>query len=240
MVENFSNTCAADVPRLPEGASVVLGGLLTAVKQRTTQRGRSAGQTTAILTMEDKTGSFEMVAFSEIYAKYSHLLQEDKALFVVGKIQKRDDGVTLMPQRFLPAEKSEEFARGVSIVLHPDRLRQAGGGEPASGEAGEALVEQKLRELRDVLRETVAGEGPEVPVLFEIHEQGKIFTVDCNGTRVKAIADLKRRVGRVLGDEDCCSLSGPRRLTPIVAETSAEIPLLPRQENEPAELEMVH
>ncbi len=123
----------------------------------------------------------------------------------------------------------------MQIVLHPDRFK-----DPGSPETGEAAIEQKLRQLRDVLRETVAGEGPEVPVLFEIHEQGKIFTVDCNGTRVKAIADLKERVGRILGDDDCCSLKGPRRLVPIVAETSAEIPILPRQEGEAVELEMVN
>ncbi len=167
---------------------------------------------------------------------------------MVGKIQKREDGVSLMPQRFLPAERAEEFARGVSIVVHPDRLRRlaapagsaATGLEGEAGADGEAVVEEKLRQLRDVLRETVSGAGPEVPVLFEIHEQGKIFTVDCNGTRIKAVADLQARVGRVLGDEDCCTLSGPRRLTPVAPEPSAEIPLPPRPENEPAELEMVH
>ena len=236
MVEHFSNTCAADVPRLAEGAGVVLGGLVTAVKQRTTQRGRSAGQTMAIFTLEDKTGSLELVAFSEIYAKYSHLIQEDRAIFVVGKIQKRDDGVSLMPQRVLPAERSEEFARGVQIVLYPDRLKEADNPESESSD----VLDRKLRQLRDVLRETVAGEGPEVPVLFEIHEQGKIFTVDCNGTRVKAIPDLRRRVGTILGDDDCCLLTGPRRLVPLVVENPAEIPVLPRQEAEPAELEMVN
>jgi DNA polymerase III subunit alpha len=234
MVENFSNTCAADVPRLAEGASVVLGGLVTAVKQRTTQRGRSAGQTMAIFTLEDKTGSLELVAFSEIYAKYSHLIQEDRAVFVVGKIQKRDDGVSLMPQRVVSADRSEEFARGVNIALYPDRLK----GGDTNGAAAEA-VEKKLRQLRDVLRETVGGEGPEVPVLFEIHAEGKVFTVDSGGTRVKAVADLRQRIGRVLGDEEYCSLAGPRRLAPIVAE-SADLPILPLPSLEPAELEMVN
>ena len=234
MVENFSNTCAADVPRLAEGASVVLGGLVTAVKQRTTQRGRSAGQTMAIFTLEDKTGSLELVAFSEIYAKYSHLIQEDRAVFVVGKIQKRDESVNLMPQRVVSADRSEEFARGVNIALYPDRLKSSDG----AGENGEA-VEKKLRQLRDVLRETVGGEGPEVPVLFEIHADGKVFTVDCSSTRVKAVADLRQRVGRVLGDEEYCSLAGPRRLAPLVAETT-DLPILPIPPLEPAELEMVN
>ena len=239
MVEHFSNTCAADVSRLPEGASVVLGGLITAVKQRVTQRGRSAGQTMAIFTLEDKTGSIEMVAFSEIYAKYTSLIQEDRAVFVIGKIQKRDESVNLMPQRLLPAERSEEFARGVQIVLYPERLKENPENTAASADPGDPL-ETKLRQLRDVLRETVAGEGPDVPVQFEIHEQGKIFTVDCNGTRVKAIPDLRQRIGRVLGDEECCSFTGPRKLVPLVVETSSELPVMPIREAEPLELEMVN
>jgi len=239
-VEEFSNTCAADVARLNEGASVVLGGLITAVKQRTTQRGRSAGQTMAIFTLEDKTGSIELVAFSETYAKYNHLIQEDKAVFVIGKTQRRDESINLMPHRVIPAERSEEFARGVNITLYPDRLKESSAFEPNEGGEEGDVLELKLRQLRDVLRETVAGEGPEVPVLFEIHEQGKIFTVDCNGTRVKAIPELRQRVGSILGDEQYCSLKGPRKLVPVVVETSSELPALPRPEVEPVELEMVN
>ncbi|NJN37154.1 MAG: hypothetical protein HC794_09030, partial [Nitrospiraceae bacterium] len=122
-IESYSNTSVADLPRLPDGALVVLGGLVTAVKQRVTQRGRSAGQTMAIVTLEDKTGSAEVVVFSEIWAKYSGYLKEDKIVFVLGKLQQRENGPSLMPQRVLPIEKADELAKSLHVVLFADRLR---------------------------------------------------------------------------------------------------------------------
>ena len=68
-----------------DGREVVVGGLLVVVRVVVIRNGRSAGQKMAILTLQDRVGKIECVAFSETYQKYAHLLQQDAIVLILGK-----------------------------------------------------------------------------------------------------------------------------------------------------------
>ena len=50
----------------------------------------------AFVTLEDETGSIEAVIFPKIYDKVSDLLEENKAVYIEGKINIRDDNPSIL------------------------------------------------------------------------------------------------------------------------------------------------
>lgn len=80
--------CTDTVSSLREGRDgrrVIIGGILTAVRIHIVRKGRSAGQKMAILTIQDRLGKIECVAFSDSYRTYAHLLQQDAVVLIDGK-----------------------------------------------------------------------------------------------------------------------------------------------------------
>ncbi len=208
-LERYGNTRVCDLAELADGAEVILGGMVTQVRKRVTQRGRSAGQKMAICGFEDPTGSVEAVAFSNVYARYGHLLEEDQVAFLQGKLQKRDAAPSLLVNRVIPLEQAEDLTEGLRIVLHGENPPDAAGD-------GEAWRE-RLTELRDLLWESNGGSnGRSVDVSIEVHTQGRVVTVSLDGTSVKVSREMHRRAARILGTRGSCELLGPRKLRPVV------------------------
>ncbi len=210
ILETFGNTCVGDLTELPDGAEVTVGGMFTQIRKRVTQRGRSAGQTMAICGFEDPTGSVEVVAFSEVFARFGHLLEEDRVAFLQGKLQQRDASPSVLVSRVIPIEDCERLTEGARIVLRAEDLPDA-----KNGSNGE--LRRRLTELRDLLWESRGGGGPSVEVAIEVHTEDQVVTVGLNGTTVKVDRGMRDRVATILGVDDCFELLGPRKLAPEVA-----------------------
>ncbi len=207
-LERYGNTIASDLANLPDGAEVCVGGMITQVRKRITQRGRSAGQTMAICGFEDPSGSVEAVAFSEIYTRCSHLLEEDRVVFLQAKLQQREASPSLLVQRVIPIEDADRLTAGVRIILRAGELPEASNG-------GAAELRRRLTELRDVLWESGGGSrGPGVEVSIEVHTGDRVVTVGLNGTTIKVSREMRDRVAKILGVADCFELIGPRKLRP--------------------------
>ncbi len=82
----LSTVTALEAPELPDGSEVALGGLITGLKKTTTRR----GDPMAILTVEDLTGSIEVVVYPRPYAQSRLALRIDEVVVVKGKT--REDG----------------------------------------------------------------------------------------------------------------------------------------------------
>lgn len=214
---SFGNATAADLPYLADGAQVVVGGLITSVRRITIQRGRSAGKQMAVLGFEDQTGPIDAVVFSEAYAKFQSRLEEDRVVFLLGKLQRRDDGPSVVVDRVLPVDRAQELARGLCVVIHADELGRSG---PQDASSALPPTERRLHRLRDLFRESLVGQGTEVRVRFEVHEQGKVASIACNGMRIKLHRELVRRIEQVVGEPGCCRLQGSPRLRPVSTGTA--------------------
>ena len=117
-LESFSTAKGNGLMELPADSDIVVGGLITGVRRRVLQRGRYQGQTMAILNFEDITGPVDAVVFAEPYAKYSGYLEDDKVVFLRGKLQIRDDSPSLIVNQVIPVERATEIlTTRVRIVL---------------------------------------------------------------------------------------------------------------------------
>ena len=83
--------CAlADVERRRDGEIVTVGGIVSGLKQVTTKR----GEPMVFATLDDPTGSAEVVVFNSTYASAREYLEPDRILVVKGRVDHKQAGET--------------------------------------------------------------------------------------------------------------------------------------------------
>ena len=75
----------------PDGSTVTIAGLITAVQRKMSKQGNPW----AAVTVEDMEGSVEIMFFGETYLAYSTALAEDTVVVVRGRVRRRDDSMQL-------------------------------------------------------------------------------------------------------------------------------------------------
>ena len=88
MLDNLCNThCSelADVSALSGRESVVIGGIVTAIKSKFTKTGKPCG----FVTIEDFAGSGELAMFGEEWGRWSGMFKEGCAVYITAKCQQR-------------------------------------------------------------------------------------------------------------------------------------------------------
>ena len=82
---------AADLPSLSEKTEVILGGMITNVKERNVQKSRSGLTRMAKLTFEDLSGTTPAMLWPEEFAKMAEFVKDDQIVFVKGTLDRRRD-----------------------------------------------------------------------------------------------------------------------------------------------------
>lgn len=83
-LEKICTGTSQDIESMPDGAEVVLAGIVSIEKEVTTKKGDKMG----FLQLEDKEGMVELVAFPEVYAAIrEHIKLDDEPLVVIGTLQ---------------------------------------------------------------------------------------------------------------------------------------------------------
>ena len=80
----------AEVEKRRDGETVVVGGIVSSIKQMTTKR----GEPMAFVGLEDMTGAIEVVVFNSTYAAARDLLVGDAVLVVKGRVDHKQQGET--------------------------------------------------------------------------------------------------------------------------------------------------
>jgi DNA polymerase-3 subunit alpha len=132
----------AHLPDLPDRKTVVVGGLVSGVKRTITR----SGSAMAFLTLEDLTGSVEVVVFPRIYEQQGFAFKRDAVLLLRGKVDIDEQSAKLLCEEVLPLPASPEAGNGAAgngAAEGPDALSGAAPGTAAAegngmGEAGEA------------------------------------------------------------------------------------------------------
>ncbi|HKJ44506.1 MAG TPA: DNA polymerase III subunit alpha, partial [Balneolales bacterium] len=91
-----------------ERSKVNCAGIITSVKRLTDKKGRPF----AFLTIEDKYGSVEIIAFSNTYDRYMNLLEVDNLIVVDGVTDSRSGSVKIIANSFDRVENLREKNQG--------------------------------------------------------------------------------------------------------------------------------
>jgi DNA polymerase-3 subunit alpha len=119
-VKIFSTKPLKELDGLPDGAVIMICGLITAVKTIVDRKGASM----AFVTVEDFAASAEAIVFSDTYANYRELLQPETPVVLVGRTSTREDEPTkILVERVLRIEEAwQEFPQKMTIDIPLQRL----------------------------------------------------------------------------------------------------------------------
>src|SRR3970040_1489584 len=112
-------------------AALAVGGIVTVLKRTTTK----SGSVMAFLTLEDLTGSMEVIVFPKTYEQNAFLLKRDAILVVRGRADVAEQPVKLLAETPLPrgeAAAAEPVAGGEALLkVEPAGATGNGGPGPA-------------------------------------------------------------------------------------------------------------
>jgi len=95
----------SELERRRDGEIVVVGGIVSALKELTTKK----GEPMVFAALEDVTGSCEVVAFNSVYALSRELLVPERVIVVKGRVDHKQAGETkLVAIEISPFEATPE------------------------------------------------------------------------------------------------------------------------------------
>ncbi len=113
---------------LADGTKVCLCGIISSVTQKTTRKGDSM----AFATLEDKSGSLELVVFSKQYETYRRHIGEDNAVCITGTVSRRDgERAKVLVNTAAMLLTDEDFKRRKPEAPKPQRAPAVNATRPA-------------------------------------------------------------------------------------------------------------
>ncbi len=111
ILKSWVKVTTADLPDIPDGESIALGVVVTAAKEKVSKKGGRV----AILTVEDLTGSVEVLVFGDVLDKVSPWLnQPSLPLWLKGDVVQEERGTKIVAREVAPL--------GTSLPRWPARL----------------------------------------------------------------------------------------------------------------------
>jgi DNA polymerase-3 subunit alpha len=152
VLDNMCNTrCVelADVQKLGDREEVIIGGIVTAVRQKFTKNGKPCG----FVTIEDFDGSGELALFGEDWGNWAGMFSEGASVYVVAKVVPRFQNSNLLDLKvqsieYLQTIKDKAIDR-ITIQLTTDLLNDqivADLGEMISEHPGKTKLFFQLRD----------------------------------------------------------------------------------------------
>jgi DNA polymerase-3 subunit alpha len=102
-----------DLSEKTDGASVVIGGVLTALQKKFTKK----GDTYLVATLEDLTGNVEVTFWPNTYRVAHQALTEDAVLVITGRVEKRDEAVKVLANKVSVPDLSEALGSPVVVTF---------------------------------------------------------------------------------------------------------------------------
>src|SRR5690606_24697456 len=115
----FATMRLGETEGVPHESDQTACGIVTAVQRRTTKSGRPI----AFVTLEDTTGTAEVVLFAQTLERFGHLLNVDEVMLVRGKVEVGGD-VKLIAREVIPMWRvREQLVRAIVLRLDADETR---------------------------------------------------------------------------------------------------------------------
>ncbi|MHC4948014.1 MAG: DNA polymerase III subunit alpha [Planctomycetota bacterium] len=192
VLREYCTATVADAAGMAHDRPVVVGGVITRVRHMLTRHGAGAGRKMAVLTIQDKTGSIDAVAFAEVFAAGGHLLQTDAICVFTGQVDRKRGEPQIKLEQVLPmADAPRQLARRVELEFVPD---------PAHG-----AIEQQLQMAAGLIRQAGSARTPDAgrPAELVLFVQSGADRVRLNPQRMRVVAEphLIGQLRELLGPE---------------------------------------
>ncbi len=164
---------------LTDNDTVRLGGLINAVRRIITRRGNPM----ATVTLEDFTGSADVLVFGDALDAATPLLKKEQVVIITARVSVQEDKEPkFIAQDVFTIEQAKiHFARGLFISLSP-----------------ECMDDETLNTLEDIFLSHTG----DVPLYFRVAaSDGKSYLVRSRRYRLKTSEAVVRQMQEMLGDD---------------------------------------
>jgi DNA polymerase-3 subunit alpha len=100
----------------PDGSQVKVAGLIAGVQVRVAAK---SGNQYAIIELEDMSGSIEVSFFGDAWLKFGHALKQDAIISITGRIQRRDESISLSAKEMTIPDLSGLEDTPIILTLAP-------------------------------------------------------------------------------------------------------------------------
>jgi DNA polymerase-3 subunit alpha len=162
--------------QVSDGREVTIGGIITAVKRMMDKKGNMM----AFVTLEDFTGSVELILFSDCYSKSRGHVETDRLVLISGRVSTREgEAPKVIVDEVVPLEKlTERFSCQLVIKFNVD--------------CSDTVIDQALASLEQYA-------GP-VPVLLAARQNGTEVYIKSKKYAVKLDSQLLNQLKELLGE----------------------------------------
>jgi DNA polymerase-3 subunit alpha len=179
ILERYELKSTGHLNELPDGEMTRIGGIINKFRKSVTKRDQ---REMCSFEIEDLEGSAEVVVYPDSYQSSKQFCHDERAVFVLGRIDKRDEKPKLIASDILPLEKvPERFTQALHLRL------------PAS------IAPEQLQAARQILREYPG----RCPVLLCIsYPNGELVYMDTEDScQVNPSGELLHKLKHLFGED---------------------------------------
>lgn len=115
ILKTYSTCATTELRNCSDGAEVLLGGIITKVKFTTT---RKTNEKMAIVSLEDLSGTVEVLIFPSTFQKAANLVKQDAIVFVKGRLSLREDEPKIVVNEVASLDSVKmKYTKAISIDL---------------------------------------------------------------------------------------------------------------------------
>ena len=213
MIERLGNSSSKRVREREhlQDARITIAGLIASVRTIVSKTGRNAGSKMAIFALEDKEGTIECVAFSEVYARSADSVRADQLVFVRGKVDYNRGEPQIVCDEVLPLrDAGAKLAKRIRLIVDENRLN---GGAPEAIDRVAGLLKHNAPAAASPAPAT--GVAPPVTLSVELNirtlsPKASVLVEAGNGlSRVRYSQELIDALSRLLGEQNVELRGGP-------------------------------
>jgi DNA polymerase-3 subunit alpha len=186
----------ADVKTLmeaPQDTPCVVAGLVARSRIVVTQKGKNPGSKMMVLGLADREATMDAVLFTDAFAKFGHLILNDRAVLLVGAVDRARGEPNIIVDRVIAMEEAERHL-GTRLEVAVDC---AGDAE----QAAEGTLEMVAGLLKQASGGAALAEGRPVEVVVHLDRETRRTTLHSHRLRVVPEPSLLDALRRLVGGE---------------------------------------
>lgn len=182
----------ADVKTLmeaPQDTPCVVAGLVARSRVVVTQKGKNPGSKMMVLGIADREATMDAVLFTDAFAKFGHLVATDRAVLLVGALDRARGEPNIIVDRVIAMEDAERHL-GTRLEVAVDCMGDA-------EQAAEGTLEMVAGLLKQASSGASLAEGRPVDVVVHLDREARRTTLHSHRLRVvpePALIDALRRI----------------------------------------------
>jgi DNA polymerase-3 subunit alpha len=182
-VKHFATCNIQDLSTLTDRMTVKVAGVIENLKIKRTKRGEKM----ALVSLEDQTGSVEVIVFPDVFSGYSALLKSEEPLLISGTAEVDDNTVKIISQEISSLERVREAAiKGIEVNL-PQRM----------------ISRRNLEDIKDIIFK-YPGESA---ILFKVGTAGgeQFLIIAHHRYRVSPCREMIKELEQRIGQKVICN-----------------------------------